>query len=101
MGHEFKLSFRNSREGLLPSLAERLAKTGRYEIEELLNEELKLRFSGVPRRPNWPEDVMLKTNETGLLVLFHAGNASQRASLVSDLREICGEEGEQIEVEEL
>ncbi len=100
MGHEFRLSF-NRQGTLLSHLAERLANTGRYQIEELLGEELKLRFSGSQRRPDWPEDIVLKSNEAGLTALFHVGSASERASLLNDVREICEQQGSPVEIEEL
>lgn len=98
MGYEFQISIPAGGAVSLAELAERLCRTGRYATEALSPDELTLRFAERPRRPNWPEDVLLKTSEGGLYVLMHTGN--QQESFLNDLQEIYGP-ASQIEIKEL
>ena len=70
----------------LEAIGKQLSQSGLYEIEEMSSEEIKLRYSGQPRRDSWPEDVTISWHEGGLLVSAHAGSTQQVQSLLRNVR---------------
>lgn len=65
----------------------KLLSSQRYELESLVCDKAKLRYAGMARRKNWPEDFTILLESSRIFVAIYAGTATDRKVLIDKLVE--------------
>ena len=72
------------------------------EILSTLDDGMQLRWTALPRRSQWPEDVTVACDAEGVLVSFHSATGSQRDLLIGCLASTLAKfAGRNVEFEEV
>jgi hypothetical protein len=62
------------------------------EVLSISNEEVRLRWKNLPRRPDWPEDVIVMKNTRGIYISFHVGSEELRQLMLDSLNKLLNDE---------
>jgi hypothetical protein len=86
MSYEYFAAVDNDSSIQLPRIFESPDMRALVSILSASSSEVLLRWLGVAKRTEWPEDITVALRQDGLLVSFHTGTASSRADFLSCMR---------------
>lgn len=101
MGFEYKFSVTAPHALSLVELGSALQLSGRYALLSSPDQELALAYTGVPRRADWPEDIVLRLAENQIDALLHSGTKHQREAFIADLSDVLKGRDLRFEIEEV
>ena len=101
MGFEYRFSVTAPLRISLVELGTALQLSGRYDLLSSLDQELAFAYTAVPRRADWPEDIVLRLAETQIDALLHSGTKHQREVFIADLSDVLRGRDLRFEIEEL
>lgn len=62
------------------------------EVLSITHEEVRLRWTNLPRRLDWPEDVIVMKNTRGIYISFHFGSEYLRKLMLELLNKLLNDE---------
>jgi len=76
--------------GLVSSVAAKLTSLAVFQVLDVTQSQIALRFSASPLREEWPEDARIYFEPAGVFLLIHHSTPEQQLDIVARLNSILG-----------